>query len=104
MPGDEIAIAVDPASSEFYKDGAYVLAGEGRTLVVGADGRLLGRPGRPVPDRVHRGRDGRGRLGRLGRRSPTALGDRVQLVGDDLFVTNEARLQRGSSRARPTPC
>ena len=38
--------------------------------VVGRDGRLLRRPGRPVPDRLPRGRDGRGRLGRLGRRSP----------------------------------
>ena len=66
VPGDEIAIAMDPASSELYKDGRYVLAGEGRTLSSPRDGRVLGRPGRPVSDRVHRGRDGRGGLGRLG--------------------------------------
>ena len=66
-PGDDIAIALDPATTEFFEDGAYVLAGEGRTLTSGRDGRLLGRPVRPLPDRVDRGRHGRGGLGRLGR-------------------------------------
>ena len=67
VPGDEIAIALDPATSELWKDGAYVLAGEGRTLSPGGAGRLLGRPGRPLPHRLDRGRHGRGGLGRLGR-------------------------------------
>ena len=62
------------------------------------DGGVLDRPRRPLPDRVDRGRHGRGRLGRLGRRSPTALGGRVQLVGDDLFVTNTRRLRQGIER------
>ena len=62
---------------------------------VGRVRRLPRRPVRPLPDRVDRGRHGRGRLGRVGSRSPSALGDRVQLVGDDLFVTNVERLERG---------
>ncbi len=48
------------------RTGSYVLAGEGRSLSSAEMVELLGRPGRPVPDRVHRGRHGRGRLGRLG--------------------------------------
>ena len=47
------------------------------------------------PDRVDRGRAGRGRLGRLARSSREQHGDRLQLVGDDLFVTNVERLRRG---------
>ena len=66
VPGDEIAIAMDPASSELYKDGQLRAGRRGADPVLGRDGRVLGRPGRPLPDRLHRGRDGRGRLGRLG--------------------------------------
>ena len=66
VPGDEIALALDPATSELWDDGSYVLAGEGRTLSSGRAGRLLGRPGRPLPDRLDRGRHGGGGLGRLG--------------------------------------
>ena len=94
VPGDEIAIAVDPASSEFYKDGAYVLAGEGRTLssdemvqywvdLVGRDPIVSVEDGMAEDDW-----DGWAAL-------TAALGGSVQLVGDDLFVTNETRLQRG---------
>ena len=57
-------------------------------------GRLLGRAGRPLSDRLDRGRDGRGGLGRL-EALTDAVGDRVQLVGDDLFVTNPERIERG---------
>ena len=94
MPGDEIAIAVDPASSEFYKDGAYVLAGEGRTLssdeMVQYWVDLVGRyPIVSVEDGMAEDDwDGWAAL-------TAALGGSVQLVGDDLFVTNETRLQRG---------
>ena len=66
-PGEDIAIALDPAASELYRDGAYHLEGEGQGALVGGAGRLLGGDGRSLPDRVHRGRHGRGRLGRLGR-------------------------------------
>ena len=50
-PGEEIAIALDPAASEFFSDGAYRLAGEDRVLSSDADGRLLGAARRPLPDR-----------------------------------------------------
>ncbi len=67
VPGEEIALALDPATSELWDDGAYVLAGEGRTLspaeLVDYWVELADR----YPDRVDRGRDGGGGLGRLGR-------------------------------------
>ena len=62
---DVVAIALDPASTELYRDGAYHLEGEERSPVPGGDGRLLGRPGWTLPDRLDRGRPGRGRLGRM---------------------------------------
>ena len=93
-PGEDIALALDVASTEFYADGAYNLTGEGKTLLLGGVRRLPGRAGRPLPDRLHRGRHGRGRLG--GVAGPDLRpGARIQLVGDDLFVTNPRRLQRG---------
>ena len=52
VPGEEIALALDPATSELWDDGSYVLAGEGRTLSTVRARRLLGRPGRPVPHRL----------------------------------------------------
>ena len=64
-PGDDLAIALDPATSEIFYDGAYVLEHEGRTLSRRRAGRLLGRPRRPLPDPLDRGRHGRGGLGRL---------------------------------------
>jgi enolase len=94
IPGDEIAIAMDPASSEFYKDGVYVLAGEGRTLssdeMVGYYVDLVARyPIVSIEDGMAEDDwDGWAAL-------TTALGSRIQLVGDDLFVTNEERLRRG---------
>ena len=71
-PGDDVAIALDPATSEIFEGGAYVLEHEGRTLSLRGDGRLLGRHGVPLPDRLDRGRHGRGGLGRLEARSPSA--------------------------------
>ncbi len=93
-PGDEIAIAMDPASSELYKDGVYVLAGEGRTLssaeLVEYWVDLCGRY--PIVSLE----DGMAEDDWDGWVSLTdALGGRVQLVGDDVFVTNEERLRRG---------
>jgi enolase len=94
VPGDEIAIAMDPATSELYRDGAYVLAGEGRTLaseeLVGYWVDLVGRyPIVSIEDGMAEDDwDGWAAL-------TAALGTRVQLVGDDLFVTNEERLRRG---------
>lgn len=92
--GDDIAIALDPASTEFYRDGAYVLSGEGRTLtpdeMVGYYADLCARY--PIVSIE----DGMAEEDWDGWRAITdTLGDRVQLVGDDLFVTNTERLARG---------
>jgi enolase len=93
-PGDEIALALDPATSELWNDGAYVLAGEGRTLssaeLVDYWVDLVARfPIVSIEDGMAEDDwDGWAALTR-------ALGSRVQLVGDDLFVTNQARLERG---------
>jgi len=94
VPGEQVAIALDPAVSELYKDGAYVLEHEGRTL--SADELtaywtdLAGRY--PIVSLE----DGMAEEDWGGWATLTAaLGDRVQLVGDDLFVTNTERLGRG---------
>ncbi|HWD51819.1 MAG TPA: phosphopyruvate hydratase [Acidimicrobiales bacterium] len=92
--GTDIAIAMDPASSEIYKDGAYVLAGEGRSLapdeMVAYWVDLIGRY--PIVSLE----DGMAEDDWDGWAALTAgLGDRIQLVGDDLFVTNQERLSRG---------
>jgi enolase len=93
-PGDEVAIALDPASSEIYKDGVYDLAGENRRLssddFVGFWVDLCDRY--PIVSIE----DGMAEEDWEGWASLTkALDGRVQLVGDDLFVTNSERLQRG---------
>ena len=96
-PGSDIAIAMDPAASEFYRDGAYHLDGEGRVLSSGelvdywVD--LCGRY--PIVSLE----DGMAEEDWDGWAALTArLGDRVQLVGDDVFVTNTELLQKGISR------
>ncbi len=94
VPGEEIAIAMDPATTELYQDGAYVFAREGRTLssseMVEYWVDLVGRyPIVSIEDGMAEDDwDGWAAL-------TEALGGRVQLVGDDLFVTNEERLRRG---------
>jgi enolase len=93
-PGEEIAIALDPAVSEIYRDGGYVLAGEGRTLSAAEMTAYWV----DLCDRypIVSIEDGMAEEDWDGWASLTsALGDRVQLVGDDLFVTNVERLQRG---------
>jgi enolase len=93
-PGDEIAIALDPAASELESDGKYELAREGRTLTREEMVDLWA-------DWVNRYpivsiEDGMAEEDWDGWRSLTArLGDRVQLVGDDLFVTNAQRIKEG---------
>ncbi len=93
-PGRDLAIAIDAAASEFYRDGRYQLAGEDRSLT-GADfaaylGQLCDRyPVISIEDGMAED-DWDGWANLTGE-----LGDRVQLVGDDIFVTNETRLARG---------
>jgi enolase len=94
VPGDDIAIALDAASTEFYSDGQYVLAGEGRSLSSAEFADYLA----DLCDRypIVSIEDGMAEEDWDGWAALTAkLGDRVQLVGDDLFVTNTERLARG---------
>ncbi len=94
VPGDEVALALDPAVSELYRDGEYVLEHERRTL--SADElaaywtELAGRY--PIISLE----DGMAEEDWAGWTTLTdRLGNRLQLVGDDLFVTNPTRLKRG---------
>ncbi|HXW32019.1 MAG TPA: phosphopyruvate hydratase [Acidimicrobiales bacterium] len=93
-PGEDVAIALDPATTELWKDGGYELAGEGRRLL----------PAQMVEywvelcDRypIVSIEDGMAEDDWEGwERMTAALGRRVQLVGDDIFVTNLSRLERG---------
>jgi enolase len=94
VPGEEVALAMDAASTEFFSEGSYVLAGEGRTLgPVDLADYLVDLCDRYPIVSIEDGMseedwDGWGLL-------TERLGTRVQLVGDDLFVTNSRRLGRG---------
>jgi enolase len=93
-PGKDAYIALDPATSELYGDGAYVLEHEGRSL----SAEELADYWAGICDRypVVSLEDGMDEEDWAGWRTLTQrLGDRVQLVGDDLFVTNPERLRRG---------
>jgi enolase len=94
IPGEQVAIAMDPAVSEFYKDGAYVLEHENRTL----DADEMAAYWIDLVNRypILSIEDGMDEEDWAGWATLTEkLGDRVQLVGDDLFVTNTERLKRG---------
>jgi enolase len=96
-PGEDIAIALDPAMSELYRDGRYNLAGEGKVLsadeLVAYWMRLVSLY--PIVSIE----DGMAEDDWDGWASLTAsLGTRIQLVGDDVFVTNAERLQMGIDR------
>ncbi len=93
-PGDDVVLALDCASTEYYGDGKYTLAGEGKTL--GSDemvdylAALVDRyPIVSIEDGM--AEDDWGGWAAL----TEAIGGRIQLVGDDLFVTNTTRLRRG---------
>ena len=93
-PGDDMSIALDVASTEFYRDGAYHLAGEGRSLTSDEMADWLADLSGRYP--IVSIEDGMAEEDWSGWATLHGLvGDRVQLVGDDLFVTNVARLQRG---------
>jgi enolase len=93
-PGEELALALDPAATELYVEGTYELRGEGRSLssaeMVGFFAELCDRY--PIVSIE----DGMAEDDWDGWAALTAeLGDRVQIVGDDVFVTNAERLRRG---------
>jgi enolase 1/2/3 len=93
VPGEQIAIALDPATAELYDDGAYALAREGRTLTAAelVDFWVDWADRYPIVSLE----DGLGEDDWEGWQDLTArLGDRLQLVGDDLLVTNTRRLAR----------
>ncbi len=92
--GEDVVIALDSAASEFYKDGKYELAGEGKSLSSAEMVEYY----KDLCDRypIVSIEDGLDEDDWDGWKALTAaLGDKVQLVGDDLFVTNPARLKRG---------
>ncbi len=93
-PGVDISMGMDPAASEFYEDGKYVLAREGRTLsaseLIDLYEKWVGEyPIISIEDGL--AEDDWAGWAEITKR----LGDKVQLVGDDLFVTNTERLGRG---------
>ncbi len=93
-PGDEVAIALDPASSGFYRDGNYVLAGEGRTLSSDEMVVELARLADAYP--IVSIEDGMAEDDWDGwRKHNASIGDRIQTIGDDVFATNTERLARG---------
>jgi enolase len=97
VPGEQIAIALDPAMSELYKDGAYHLTGEGKVLSREDMAAYWARLVDTYP--IVSLEDGMAEDDWEGWSQLTAaVGNRVQLVGDDLFVTNPTRLQMGIDR------
>jgi enolase len=93
-PGEDVAIALDPATSELYRGGAYVLEHEGRALAAGELADYWADLAARYP--IVSIEDGMDEEDWAGWRTLTErLGDSVQLVGDDLFVTNAARLRSG---------
>ena len=96
-PGEDIAIALDPATSELYKNGAYHLEGEGKVLSSDDFVAYWTRLVDTYP--IVSIEDGMAEDDWDGWKSlSNAVGSRVQLVGDDLFVTNTSRLQMGIDR------
>ncbi len=92
--GENVWLALDPAASEFYKDGAYVYSGEGKTRSKEQQARYLADLAKTYP--IVSIEDGMAEDDWEGWKIVTDLiGDNVQLVGDDLFVTNVERLSKG---------
>ena len=96
-PGKDIHLALDCAATEYFKDGKYVLSGEGKTLSSNQNVDYLAALCADYP--IISIEDGCAEDDWDGWRALTErLGAKVQLVGDDLFVTNPARLQMGIDR------
>jgi enolase len=96
-PGDEIALGLDTASTEFYKDGKYAMEGEGKTLDSAGMVKLYSDLVAKFP--IVTIEDGMAEDDWEGWKALTdAIGKKVQLVGDDLFVTNPKRLADGIAK------
>jgi len=97
-PGEDVMLALDPAASEFYKGGKYVLAGEGKTLdssqmIAYYDDLVTRYPIFSIEDGLAEDDwDGWAEMAQ-------EMGGRIQIVGDDIFVTNPTRLRRGIDNA-----
>ncbi|WP_341208890.1 phosphopyruvate hydratase [uncultured Sphingomonas sp.] len=93
-PGDDVMLALDCAATEFFKDGKYVISGENLTLEPGAMADYLADLAARYP--IFSIEDGMAEDDFEGWKALTdAIGKKVQLVGDDLFVTNPKRLRDG---------
>ena len=93
-PGEDVALALDPASSEFFKDGAYRYEGEGKTRSIEQQVEYLAELVERYP--IVSIEDGMAEDDFDGWKKLTQkIGDECQLVGDDVFVTNVARLTEG---------
>ena len=95
--GEQVAIALDPASNEFFKDGKYVYEGEGKTRSIEEQAKYLGELVSRYP--IVSIEDGMAEDDFDGwKRVTDLIGSKCQLVGDDLFVTNVTRLSDGIKR------
>ena len=93
-PGDDVMLALDCAATEYYRDGAYKMVGEGKTLTSAQNADFLADLCAGYP--IFSIEDGMAEDDWDGWKALTEkLGGKVQLVGDDLFVTNPKRLKRG---------
>ena len=93
-PGEDVRLALECAATEYYKDGAYKMVGEGKTLSSLENVDFLAGLAAKYP--IFSIEDGMAEDDWEGWKALTdAIGGKVQLVGDDLFVTNPKRLQRG---------
>jgi enolase len=96
-PGDDVMLALDCAATEFFRDGKYEISGEGLSLEPGAMADYLADLVSRYP--ILSIEDGMAEDDFEGWKALTdKIGDKVQLVGDDLFVTNPARLRDGIKR------
>ncbi len=96
-PGEDVMLALDCAATEYFRDGAYHLDGEGRVLTPQENAAYLAELAAKYP--IASIEDGMSEDDFEGWKALTdLLGDKVQLVGDDLFVTNVSRLSDGMAK------
>ena len=98
-PGTQVSIALDPAASELHDGRKYVFKKSGERLEdLGPDDRDVREVGEGLPHHLHRGRPRREGLGGLGQPDRRPSASKIQLVGDDIFVTNPKILAEGIAK------